>query len=78
MTLEELKAEAKKHGYKLTTHIKTHEQWEADKQELADLRKQRKELKANITTISKRIHILSTSIAQYEKKCVSKFKEEQQ
>lgn len=71
MTLEELIAEAKKQGYQLTTHIKTHEDWERDKQELADLRRQRDELKANITTISKRIHILSTSIAQYEKKVKS-------
>lgn len=70
MTLEELIVEAKKHGYKLATHIKTHEDWERDKQELVDLRKQREELKSNITAISKRIHILSTSIAQYEKKCV--------
>lgn len=77
MTLEELIAEAQKHGYKLTKHIKTHEEWEEDKAELYNLRKQREELKANIATISKRIHILSTSIAQYEKKCVSKFKEEQ-
>ena len=72
MTLEELKAEAEKHGYKLIgeNRAKTPEQWEADKAELRKLRKQRTELKSQLATISKRIHILSTSITQYEKKCV--------
>jgi DNA-binding XRE family transcriptional regulator len=41
-----------------------------DKQELIELREQRDELKATLAVISKRIHILSTSISQYEKKCV--------
>lgn len=72
MTLEQIQAEAKKHGYKLVGErgTKTEEQWRADKEELIELRKQRDELKTNIAAISKRIHILSTSISQYEKKCI--------
>ena len=78
MTLEELRAEAKKHGYKLIGKTKSHEEWMLDKAELIELRKQRDELKANITTISKRIHILSTSISQYEKKCVENARKEKE
>ena len=74
MTLEELKAEAQNHGYKLvgTNRAKTQEQWEADEAELIELRKQRCELKATLTTISKRIHMLSTSIAQHKRKEATK------
>ena len=70
MTFEELKTEAKKLGYQLIgeRRSKTEEQWQVDWQELLMLRQQRDKMKSELTVISKRIHVLSTTIAQHKKK----------
>lgn len=48
--------------------MKTPAEWKAMEQELMDLKQKREELKNSLNATSKRIHILSTSIAQYNKK----------
>ena len=48
--------------------MKTPAEWSAMEKELTVLKQQREELKNALNATSKRIHILSTSIAQYKKK----------
>lgn len=48
--------------------MQTATEWKAKEQELMDLRKWREELKSEVTQVSRKIHILSTSISQYKKK----------
>lgn len=52
--------------------MKTAADWKADEQELIQLKKWREELKADLATTSRRIHILSTSIREYKKKEMAK------
>ena len=48
--------------------MKTHAEWKNSEQELINLRNWRNELKDEVATVSKKIHILSTSINQYKKR----------
>ena len=48
--------------------MKTAVEWETREQELMNLKKWREELKSEVTKVSRKIHILSTSIGQYKKK----------
>ena len=48
--------------------MKTAAEWKATEQELMNLQKWREELKNEVTKVSRKIHILATSISQYRKK----------
>ena len=48
--------------------MKTVQEWKSTEEELMDLREWRKELKDEVNRVSRKIHILSTSLNQHKKK----------